>query len=479
MSGVEEEVNIEETEQSSDGDNVVMAGTEEEATKSGCLNSESSDELEEDVVLAGTEEMTAHILPDHPFLVGLRRHLMSRHGKGRSEREAKTISSEVAKFLQFSSPTLDPSNLYNVEKLDGYLKSLEGQGKAATTQHAILCRVKQGLAYVDLSLEPEETLKAEKCRKFIANWLATLGKEARRVKRSHLEDISDKAAGATHLSEIERFSRSNTMITSLHNAVEKAKKGKKIPQVDIRQIMLWLAGSLLHLNAQRPGAVTHATLEEYRAATVSTIDHESYTTILVENHKTATTGRARLTSGHRVTKLLDLFVTQLRPLLEGSTSELLFPNRDGNPIDHLSRHVAKLATKLGYQLSLTATETRHAAATTVAGSSYEERSAVAAAMSHSQRTQHLYYTLKKGKKDAVEGYRVLEGVRREEESRGVGGTRVRFTSEDEEVLLEYFAQHISSRKPPSSDECRQFLQQHPLNRDHKQIRDKVRNLIGR
>ena len=72
----------------------------------------------------------------------------------------------------------------------------------------------------------------------------------------------------------------------------------------------------------------------------------------------------------------------------------------------------------------------------------------------------------------MEGYRVMEGVRRGEESRGVGGTRVRFTSEDEEVLLDYFAQHISSKKPPSSDECRQFLQQHPLNRDHKQIRDK-------
>ena len=183
-----------------------------------------------------------------------------------------------------------------------------------------------------------------------------------------------------------------------------------------------------------------------------------------------------MTSGHCVTKLLDLFVTRLRPLLEGSTSELLLPNREGNPINHLSRHVAKLATKLGCQLPRTATETRHAAGTAVAGSSYEERSAVAAAMSHSQRTQHLYYTQKKREKDAVEGYKVMEGVRRGEESRGVGGTRVTFTDEE---LSDYFGQHIYSKKPPSSDECRQFLQQHPLNRDPKQIRDKVRNLIGR
>ena len=73
----------------------------------------------------------------------------------------------------------------------------------------------------------------------------------------------------------------------------------------------------------------------------------------------------------------------------------------------------------------------------------------------------------------------MEGVRRGEESRGIGGTRVPFTDEEKEVVSDYFGQHISSRKPPSSDECRQFLQQHPLNRDPKQIRDKVRNLIGR
>ena len=63
---------------------------------------------------------------------------------------------------------------------------------------------------------------------------------------------------------------------------------------------------------------------------------------------------------------------------------------------------------------------------------------MAAAMSHSQRTQHLYYTLKKGKTDAVEGYRVMEGVRRGEESRRVGGTRVPFTDEEKEVLSDYF-----------------------------------------
>ena len=73
--------------------------------------------------------------------------------------------------------------------------------------------MKQGLAYVNLSLGPEETSTAEKCSKLISNWLATLGKEARRVKRINLEDISDKAD--TRMSEIERFSMNKAMTTSL------------------------------------------------------------------------------------------------------------------------------------------------------------------------------------------------------------------------------------------------------------------------
>ena len=146
------------------------------------------------------------------------------------------------------------------------MKTLEDQDRKASTRHSILCRVRQGLTYVNLSLESEETLKAEKCNKLISNWLVTLGKQARRVKQIHLENLSDKADA--HKSENKRFSHSDHMKSSLYKAVEKAKKGERIPQGDLRQIIIWPAGSFLHCNAQRPGAITNATVDEYRAATV-------------------------------------------------------------------------------------------------------------------------------------------------------------------------------------------------------------------
>ena len=414
---------------------------------------------------------------DHPFLIELRQHLTSRHGKGRSEREARQISIEVAKYLKFSGPIPNPQDLYNASKLDQYLKYLEKQGKKPSTQHAILCRVKQGLAFVYLSLDPTETLHAEKCLKLICNWMSTLGKEARRAKRVHLEDMADK--GAASMTAIEEFCRSQEMCKALSSAVEKAKKGESVPPAELRRIIIWLAGSLLHCNAQRPGAITNATLSEYKAATVYTIGRETYCTFMVANHKTATTGRAKITADKHLSGLLAKYVQHIHPHFEGSSSAILFPNRDGRPLDHLSRHVEKLANKLGICLPHTATETRHAAATAIAEGTDKERTAVAAAMSHSQRTQQLYYSLKKGRKEAVEGYRVMEGIRRGAEGMEAGGARKGFSVEETDVIRLFFADHISNSKAPSSAECRQFLAQHPLARDAKQVRDKVRNLIGR
>lgn len=479
----EEEVVEEESGIEGGNEDSEQGEAEEEGPFQGSVIRDSEedtpDEVGDHAVIADDSEEGSDVVeiggdfgPNHPFLVGLRDFLMSRHGKGRSEREAKQISAVVSQFLAFSGPVLDPKHLYNAKKLDSFLRSLELQGKKPTTQHAKLSRVKQGLMYVNLSLDPEESGKAEKCLTLMSNWMSAIGKEAKRLKRVNLEDMSTAS-----MSDIERFAKCEKMTSLLKETVQKIEKGKEVDQVDLRQIMLWLAGSLMHSNAQRPGAVTNATLEEFKAGTKSTIGREEYKTFLVEKHKTSTTGRAKLTANRHLSRNLDLFVNHVRPALEGSESIFLFPNREGKQLDHLSRHVYKLANKLGYELPHTATATRHAAATSVAGRTEREREAVATAMSHSQRTQQLYYSINKGKKDALEGYRVMEGLRRQEKEKG--GSRVPFTETETETISEYFSQHISSATVPNARECREFLAQHKLERDAKQIRDKIRNIIGR
>ena len=60
-----------------------------------------------------------------------------------------------------------------------------------------MCRVKQGLTYVNLNLDPTDTIKAQECLTLVSNWLSTLGKEARRVKRVHLEEMSDRSSSVS------------------------------------------------------------------------------------------------------------------------------------------------------------------------------------------------------------------------------------------------------------------------------------------
>ena len=197
------------------GEEGFSEGVSEEALgRKGLSGEEESMDLEgeevvelEQVRSEGDDKMevSEQFLPNHPFLVGLRDFLVSRHGKRRSDKKAKQLSVQVSKFLRFASPVLDPKHLYDAQLLDRYLKALEDEGKKASTQHGILCRIRQGLNYVNLSLNPDETVKAEKCSQLISNWLSTLGKGARRVKRNRLDDISDKAQ--PNLTEIEHFAQ--------------------------------------------------------------------------------------------------------------------------------------------------------------------------------------------------------------------------------------------------------------------------------
>lgn len=82
----------------------------------------------------------------HTFLMQLQQHLTFHHWNSRTEREATQISVKVSKYLTFCGPPFSQQHLYDPSKLNQYQKRQEKEGKKASTQHAILCRIKQGLA---------------------------------------------------------------------------------------------------------------------------------------------------------------------------------------------------------------------------------------------------------------------------------------------------------------------------------------------
>ena len=120
------------------------------------------------------------------------------------------------------------------------------------------------------------------------------------------------------------------------------------------------------------------------------------------NHKTGTTGRAKITANKYFSALLEKYI---HPQHQGSSSDLLFPNRDGWPLDHLSWHVEKEARYCPASHS-------HCHSTCSCHCCSRMHSGREKCCGHSNVPLTEDTALKKGKKEVVEGYRVMEGIRR-------------------------------------------------------------------
>lgn len=409
----------------------------------------------------------------HPFLVGLDRYLQSRHGRGRSAKEARQICSEVSRYLFYADRShLQEGMLLNAVLLDNYLSSLEGEVKAST-QNAKLNRIRQGISYLTLSLDQADLPKAERVFGLIRNWAGVLATKARRDNRERLEDKSEQPA---EFGEIDKYVQCQAFHRLHSKAVESVKKGTPVSSQDLHTITVWLAGVLLHTNHQRPSAICSITLHDFNRAKTVMEGHVKYTTIRVVKHKTGTTGSAFITISGIMCRVFEEYVKYLHPL--HPSTELLLPNSRGKLMDHLSRYVAKSGMQQKIHLQI-ATENRSVGATQSARvCSSRQMDQVATQMSHSKRTQQLHYVSMKNREEAREGYKILADVRQGAAAgSGQGKRRRPFTTEETETIELYFESYIEALDNVSLPQCREFLRNHPLDRDVQQIRDKVRHLV--
>ena len=161
----------------------------------------------------------------HPFLMGLKQHLVSRHGKGRSEREALQICCEVSKFLHFANnDVLDEQVLLDLPTIDRYLQSLEGAVQAAT-QNSKLNRIKQAITFLSLTLDTDTLPKVERVMAFIRNWASVLGKVARQTNRERLEVLSEQPVS---FGDIDELVKCQALHQQLRDAAEMAKRGTPV-----------------------------------------------------------------------------------------------------------------------------------------------------------------------------------------------------------------------------------------------------------
>ena len=123
-------------------------------------------------------------------------------------------------------------------------------------------------------------------------------------------------------------------------------------------------------------------------------------------------------------------------------------------------------------------------------------------LSHSTETDARFYQALSGPSHAAEAFISLNRMRKERKDLKPSGhvlstpshalatvspttsqsdvhspikKRVPFTTEEEETIRLYFEDYLKFKKTPSLSECSTFLTNHPLNRNPKQIQDKIKN----
>ena len=312
--------------------------------------------------------------------------------------------------------------------MNRYLTSIEQAGLTSSTEKAKLNRLRSAIDYVALEVSAIDMPQVEKIRGILKNWISVLGREANKRSRIALEEASENPGG---LDVVRKFTTLVEMRKLVESLAAKAEKEEAVASTDLRSVEIWLAGCLLMMNHQRPGAINHATAAEWAASKTTVVGRKTYTIF-----------------------------------------------RDGGAMDHLSRHIGNLGKRYGIDVP-TATESRRRAATAVSTAGTEaDREAVAEMMSHSVQTQQRYYSMTKGKDRAVKGFQVMEYLRHDAPSgSGTSAASVPFSASETEMITLYFDEHIESEAAPPIGTCEEFLIDHPMSRDAKQVRDKVGTLI--
>jgi len=257
---------------------------------------------------------------------------------------------------------------------------------------------------------------------------------------------------------------------------------------------------------QRPSAITNATMSEFRTARKITDDDTGKTcwVMTVARHKTAREGPAHITMSEVDYRLACRYIKYIRPVCN-PTAENLFVGTNGNPISQPNKNIQWLGERYGIGTP-TCTDLRQTGGTE-AGQRCDEptRRLISHQMSHSDAVHFKHYEKLGGQKKAAKAFgirqRLTYGSSNSEESqplqkqqKGKGKVvsqekqqsqpqkpkdrkaRVEYTAKELKTIKEYFSGHIKDCRSASKGECEQFLTLNPMNRNKKQIQDKVRQL---
>ncbi len=156
----------------------------------------------------------------------------------------------------------------------------------------------------------QQHLKAQQMSETIKGWKTTLRKQKRKKRVQRLEDLS-----ATSLSpdEVDQVIKCESMWDEFAKTLRDVERGLEVSTSSLNQCTVMVAMLLTFRSWQCPGAVSNATLEEYRTREQVRAGDDLMTVVRVVEHKTALAASAKIVIPPGDFSKLHAHVTVIRP----------------------------------------------------------------------------------------------------------------------------------------------------------------------
>lgn len=391
------------------------------------------------------------------------------------------ISVDVGKFLRHVSPIFSWDNLLRIDKMREYLKKCSEAGVRADGLVTKCDRLITALTYYQMErVDPRDASTWSEVQHTIHRvdgWRKTYRKqkqELRTLSTARTLEAESEDEGRTE-EEVKMVLTNDDIWSDFDSLVQTAQEGESIETSDLTLMTAAIGAILLLESCQRSGAISGATLHEYRSAK----KQGEVWVMTVYSHKTQRHGPARVAVGDKFKPRIDNYVRYIRPLCDPfERTETLLSLPGGKPVSKLNSILHRLGDHYGIYIPTGTQLRKHTARACALKGTERERVLLSNTMSHTVDVHKRYYETVGTMSDVSEAYQVAKRVRQREASSNPKQSRREYTFSEVEAIKKFFQRELQQPKSPKLKLCRLFLQRHPniKNRTPKHIQDKVRAL---
>ncbi|XP_041799710.1 uncharacterized protein LOC121611295 isoform X2 [Chelmon rostratus] len=312
----------------------------------------------------------------------------------------------VARFLYYADPQAPSLEFVrNREKISQYLRELSEAKLTKQTQQNYLKSLKRFLSYhtVNTNLRHVDRPLFEDCKHFI-EFIGSL-------QKCCPKQVSKEITQKSMLTEQQQLTPHDCLAVlraakkDFMAVVSKVFLDKNVilEMAECSLVVYYLQAVVILKHLQRPGVVTHMTVQEWEARTR---DSSGNVIIGVKGHKTAAQQVATFALSQEEERWFDMYYTRVRPQLlkspkkhkrdesgDDEEQEHFFISTTGRPIYNSSKDLKRLHSK--YKLKpVTNQEARRVFETATKTMTDAEKSLVADYLTHSTATEENHYRMK-------------------------------------------------------------------------------------